>query len=325
MDYKETLLLPKTDFPMRGNLPKNEPERYRKWFSEGAYERMKANREGCEMFTLHDGPPYANGDIHIGHALNKILKDIIVKHHYFQGKAVRYTPGWDCHGLPIEQKVEERIGKAKKDAMPVSEFRALCREHAAKYIAIQKEGFKSLGVIGDWENPYVTMDFKFEANIYRTLCEIAKKGLLVERNKPVYWSWAAESALADAEVEYKDKEDSSIYVAFELSDKAKEELNLPGKAAIVIWTTTPWTLPANTGIALAPEEMYVFTEDGYIVAESRYDALIEEGVVSGHAVRKFSAKELENKLAINPLNGRSSNIILGEHVELDGGTGAVHT
>ncbi|ADV45896.1 isoleucine--tRNA ligase [Nitratifractor salsuginis] len=325
MDYKETLLLPKTDFPMRGNLPKNEPLRYTKWFEEGAYDRMKANREGRKMFTLHDGPPYANGEIHIGHALNKILKDIIVKHHYFQGEAVRYTPGWDCHGLPIEQKVEERIGKAKKDAMPVSEFRALCREHAAKYIEIQKEGFKSLGVIGDWENPYVTMDFAFEANIYRTLCDVAKKGLLVERNKPVYWSWAAESALADAEVEYKDKEDYSIYVAFELSDKAKEELDIHGKAAVVIWTTTPWTLPANTGIALAPEENYVLTDDGYIVAESRYDALIEEGVVSGHAVRRFSAKELENKLAINPLNGRPSQIILGEHVELDGGTGAVHT
>ncbi len=325
MDYKDTLLLPKTNFPMRGNLPKNEPLRYKKWFDEGVYEKMKAKREGCEMFTLHDGPPYANGEIHIGHALNKILKDLIIKYHYFQGKAVRYTPGWDCHGLPIEQKVEERIGKAKKDSMPVSEFRALCREHASRYISIQKEGFKSLGVIGDWENPYVTMDFKFEANIYRTLCEVAKRGLLVERNKPVYWSWSAESALADAEVEYKDKEDYSIYVAFELSDKAKEELDLHSKASIVIWTTTPWTLPANSGIALANDELYVLTDDGYIVAQSRYDELIKEGVVSGHSIRKFSSKELENKLAINPLNGRSSHIILGEHVELDGGTGAVHT
>ncbi|WP_457606555.1 isoleucine--tRNA ligase [Nitratifractor sp.] len=325
MDYKETLLLPKTEFPMRGNLPKNEPLRYEKWFTQGVYERMKANRKGKKLFNLHDGPPYANGDIHIGHALNKILKDIIVKHHYFQGHDVRYTPGWDCHGLPIEQKVEEQIGKESKEKMPVSEFRALCRAHAAKYIGIQKEGFKSLGVIGDWENPYVTMDFAFEAAIYRTLCEVAKKGLLVERNKPVYWSWAAESALADAEVEYKDKEDYSIYVAFELSDKAKEELDLHGKAAVVIWTTTPWTLPANTGIALAPEEIYVLTGDGYIVAESRYDALIEEGVVSGQAERKISAAELENKLAINPLNSRPSRIVLGEHVELDGGTGAVHT
>ena len=325
MDYKDTLLLPKTDFPMRGNLPQREPERYKKWFSEGVWEKMKENRRGCELFTLHDGPPYANGEIHIGHALNKILKDIIVKHHYFQGMAVRFTPGWDCHGLPIEQKVEEKIGKKRKDEMPVSEFRALCREHASKYIEIQKEGFKSLGVIGDWDNPYVTMDFAFEANIYRTLCEVAKRGLLIERSKPVYWSWAAQSALADAEVEYQERESHSIYVAFELSDKSKEELDIDGKAALVIWTTTPWTLPANSGIALNPEELYVLTADGYIVAESRYDALIEEGVVAGKAKRKVSATELENRLAINPLNGRASEIILGKHVELSGGTGAVHT
>ncbi|NKQ41609.1 MAG: isoleucine--tRNA ligase [Sulfurovum sp.] len=325
MDYKDTLLLPKTNFPMRGNLPTNEKIRYQKWFDENIYNQMKAKREGCESFTLHDGPPYANGDIHIGHALNKILKDIIIKYHYFQGKSVRYTPGWDCHGLPIEQKVEEKIGKSTKEAMPISEFRAMCREHAAKFIDIQRDGFKDLGIIGDWDNPYVTMDFKFEANIYRVLCEIAKKGLLLERNKPVFWSWAAETALADAEVEYQDKEDYSIYVSFELSDKAKQDLDLPSKAAMVIWTTTPWTLPANTGIALNPEELYVLTDDGYIVAESRYDALIEEGVVSGHTSRKIAATELENKLAVNPLNGRTSHIILGEHVELTGGTGAVHT
>ena len=201
MDYKETLLLPKTDFPMRGNLPTNEPKRYSAWFDADVYGQMKRKREDAELFTLHDGPPYANGDIHIGHALNKILKDIILKYNYFQGKAVRMTPGWDCHGLPIEQKVEEKLGKAKKEAMPTEQFRALCREHAAKFIDIQREGFKSLGVIADWENPYVTMDFKFEANIYRTLCEVAKKGLLVERHKPIFWSWAAQTALADAEVE----------------------------------------------------------------------------------------------------------------------------
>ncbi len=325
MDYKDTLLLPKTDFPMRGNLPQNEPKRYKKWFDSNVWEKMKENRQGCETFTLHDGPPYANGDIHIGHALNKILKDIIVKFHYFNGKAVRFTPGWDCHGLPIEQKVEEKIGKAKKDSMPVSEFRALCREHASKYINLQRDGFKSLGVIGDWDNPYITMDFKFEANIYRTLCEVAKKGLLIERSKPVYWSWAAQSALADAEVEYKDKESDSIFVAFELSDKTKEKFDIHSKAAIVIWTTTPWTLPANSGIALNPDEMYVLTEDGYIVAESRYEALLEEGIITGKVERKFASTELENEKAINPLNSRTSHIILGEHVELDGGTGAVHT
>jgi len=325
MDYKSTLLLPKTDFPMRGNLPTNEPKRYQQWFSDDVYGQMKAKRTGRETFTLHDGPPYANGDIHIGHALNKILKDIIVKYHYFQGKDVRYTPGWDCHGLPIEQKVEEQIGKAKKDAMPVSEFRQLCRNHAAKYVDLQREGFKALGVLGDWDNPYVTMDFKFEANIYRTLCDVAQKGLLVERSKPIYWSWAAETALAEAEVEYQDKEDYSIYVAFEMSDAAKQSLDLPAKAAMVIWTTTPWTLPANTGISLNPEAAYLLTEDGYIVAGERHTALAEEGIVGAKSVRTFQAKELENMQAINPLNGRSSHIILGEHVELTGGTGAVHT
>jgi len=152
MDYKETLLLPKTDFPMRGNLPQNEPKRYQAWFENGVYDQMKRKREGAPMFTLHDGPPYANGDIHIGHALNKILKDIILKYNYFQGKAVRMTPGWDCHGLPIEQKVEEKIGKEKKEAMPTEKFRELCRAHAAKFVDIQREGFKSLGVIADWED-----------------------------------------------------------------------------------------------------------------------------------------------------------------------------
>ena len=325
MDYKETLLLPKTDFPMRGNLPQNEPKRYKKWFDEGIYDQMKEKRKGAELFTLHDGPPYANGDIHIGHALNKILKDIILKYNYFQGKAVRMTPGWDCHGLPIEQKVEEKLGKSKKEAMPTAQFRELCRQHAAKFVEIQKEGFKSLGVIADWDHPYVTMDFKFEANIYRTLCEIAKKGLLVERHKPIFWSWAARTALADAEVEYEDKEDYSLYVNFELSDLAKERLGIEGNAGVVIWTTTPWTLPSNTGISLNPEEMYVLTDDGHIVAEARYDAMIEEGVVSGHSSRKIAATEMENLLAINPLNGRTSTLVLGEHVLMDGGTGCVHT
>ena len=325
MDYKDTLLLPKTDFPMRGNLPENEPKRYKQWREQNVYAQMICNREGAESFTLHDGPPYANGAIHIGHALNKILKDIVVKYNYFQGKSVRFTPGWDCHGLPIEQKVEEKIGKAAKEAMNVSEFRELCRAHAREFVQVQKEGFESLGVIADWDHPYVTMDYKFEANIYRTLCEVAKKGLLVERNKPVFWSWAARSALADAEVEYQDKEDYSIYVAFELSEKSKQELEIHGKAAIVIWTTTPWTLPSNTGISLNPEEMYLLSDDGYIVAQSRYEALAELGIISAHSSRKIAASELELKIAINPLNDRSSTVVLGEHVMLDGGTGAVHT
>jgi len=325
MDFKDTLLLPKTDFPMRGNLPNNEPKKYKAWFDTDIYEQMKEKRIDAEMFTLHDGPPYANGDIHIGHALNKILKDIILKYNYFQGKAVRMTPGWDCHGLPIEQKVEEKLGKSKKEAMPTEKFRELCRAHAAKFVDIQRDSFKELGVIADWKNPYVTMDFKFEANIYRTLCEVAKRGLLVERHKPIFWSWAARTALADAEVEYEDKEDYSIYVHFELSDAAKEKLGLEGKAGLVIWTTTPWTLPSNTGIALNPDEMYVLTDDGHIVAEARYDAMIEEGVVAGHASRKIAATEMEDLLAINPVNGRTSKVVLGDHVLMDGGSGCVHT
>ncbi|WP_457599210.1 isoleucine--tRNA ligase [Hydrogenimonas sp.] len=325
MDYKSTLNLPKTDFPMRGNLPQNEPKRYERWFERDVYEKMKRKRQGAELFTLHDGPPYANGKIHIGHALNKVLKDIIVKDNYFQGRAVRFTPGWDCHGLPIEQQVEKRLGKAKKEQLPKTKIRELCRQHAAKFVEVQKEGFKALGVVADWKRPYVTMDFRFEANIYRTLCQVAQKGLLVERNKPVYWSWAERTALAEAEVEYEEKEDYSIYVAFELGDAAKERLGHPEAAAIVIWTTTPWTLPANVGISLNPDEIYVLTRDGYIVAEKLFDDLAESGVVEGPIEMRIPARDLEGMIAINPLNGRPSRIVLGEHVLMENGTGAVHT
>ena len=169
-------------------MPNNEPTRYKLWDEEKVYERMKQNRIGAQSFTLHDGPPYANGHTHIGHALNKILKDIVVKFHYFDGKSVRFTPGWDCHGLPIEQKVEEKLGSKKKKEIEKSKLRELCRNHAASFIDIQRDEFKQLGVIADWENPYLTMDFKFEANIYRELVAIAKQGLLVQRSKPVYWS-----------------------------------------------------------------------------------------------------------------------------------------
>ncbi len=327
MDYKDTLLLPKTTFAMRGNLPQNEPKRYKSWFEEKkVYQKMIKNRKDAKSsFNLHDGPPYANGHIHIGHALNKILKDIIVKKHYFFGESVRYVPGWDCHGLPIEQQVEKKIGKAKKDTLPKSKIRELCREHATKFYKIQEEEFKALGVIGDWENPYLTMKFKFEADIYRNLCDIAKKGLLVERSKPIFWSWAAKTALAEAEVEYQDKEDYSIFVAFKLSDEAKKSLGIEGEASIIIWTTTPWTLPANQAIALNPEEDYVLSSDGFIVAKKLFDELKENGVVKGDIEKTFASKELENLKAVNPLNGRESQVILGEHVEMSGGSGCVHT
>lgn len=316
MDYKDSLLLPKTDFPMRGNLPNNEPIKYKQWDEKKVYDRMKKNRVDCKTFTLHDGPPYANGNIHIGHALNKILKDIINKFHYFEGKSIRYVPGWDCHGLPIEQKVEEKIGSEKKKTIAKSKLRELCREHASKFVDIQRDEFKQLGVIADWENPYLTMDFKFEANIYRELCAIAKQGLLVQRSKPVYWSWAAQTALAEAEVEYEDKTSPSIFVAFK---------HQTIDASVIIWTTTPWTLPANTGISLNPEEDYVLTSDKFIVAKKLYNSLVEQEVISGTIVETVNPRDLENTNAINPLNNRNSKIVLGDHVLMDSGSGAVHT
>ncbi|MCK9455636.1 isoleucine--tRNA ligase [Sulfurimonas sp.] len=326
MDYKDTLLLPTTNFAMRGNLINNEPIRYASWDEKKIYEKMKANRKDAQSFTLHDGPPYANGNTHIGHALNKILKDIIIKHNYFNGKSVRFTPGWDCHGLPIEQQVEKKVGgKQKKELLGAAKVRELCRAHAAEFVGIQREEFKKLGIIADWKNPYITMDYKFEANIYRTLCNVAKKGLLIERSKPVFWSWAERTALAEAEVEYEDKESHSIFIAFELSDEAKAKLGITTKAAPVIWTTTPWTIPANTGISLNPEEEYVLTTTGYIVAKELLESLKEQEVLSGDIAKTFKAKEFENLLAINPLNGRTSRIILGEHVLVDNGTGCVHT
>ena len=316
MDYKDSLLLPNTKFPMRGNLPQNEPIKYKLWDESNVYEKMKKNREGAPTFTLHDGPPYANGHIHIGHALNKILKDIINKYHYFDGKSIRYVPGWDCHGLPIEQKVEEKIGSTKKKLLAKSKLRELCRIHAARFVDIQKEEFKKLGVIADWENPYLTMDFKFEANIFRELCAIAKQGLLIQRSKPIYWSWAAQTALAEAEIEYEDKVSPSIYVAFK-----HEKLD----ASLIIWTTTPWTLPANAGIALNPEETYVLTADKFIVAKKLHATLIADGIIKGDIVEEIKSTDLENTYAINPLNDRKSKIILGEHVMMDSGSGSVHT
>lgn len=326
MDYKDTLLLPTTDFAMRGNLVQNEPLRYASWYDNKIYQKMKNNRKDAPSFTLHDGPPYANGHIHIGHALNKILKDIIIKHNYFNGKSIRFTPGWDCHGLPIEQQVEKKLGgKQKKELLDTPQIRKLCREHANEFIEVQKGEFKQLGILADWENPYVTMDFKFEANIYRTLCSVAKKGLLIERSKPVFWSWAERTALAEAEVEYEDKEDYSMFVSFELSDEAKIKLQIDSKAGVVIWTTTPWTIPANTGISLNPHEEYVLTADGYIVAKKLLNSLVESKVLSGTIAKTFHATEFENLLAINPLNGRTSRLVLGEHVLVENGTGCVHT
>ncbi|CZE47463.1 isoleucine--tRNA ligase [Campylobacter geochelonis] len=325
MDYKDTLFLPVTDFAMRGNLPQNEPLRFNSWYNERkVYEKMKAKRAGASVsFNLHDGPPYANGHLHIGHALNKILKDIITKTHYFFGEDIRYVPGWDCHGLPIEQQVEVKLGDKKKSTSK-TQIREMCRAHAREFINIQRDEFKTLGVLGDWEDPYMTMKFEFEAEIYEALCAIAKKGILIERSKPVFWSWAAKTALAEAEVEYKDKEDYSIFVAFDLSDEANAKIGTKGAKA-VIWTTTPWTLPANQAISLKPDETYVVTSENLIFAKPLLEGLVASGITKGEVIKEFISNELENLLAINPLNDRASRFILGEHVLMDGGTGLVHT
>lgn len=324
MDYKDTLILPNTDFPMRGNLPQNEPQIYRQWREAGIYARMRDANATQKHFTLHDGPPYANGHIHIGHALNKILKDMVVKLHYFQGHAIAYTPGWDCHGLPIEQKVEEKIGKDKKDSLPKTRIRELCREWAREFIEIQSEEFQDLGVLGDFAKPYKTMDFAFEAEIYKALCEIAKKGLLIERSKPVFWSWAAKSALAEAEVEYQDKEDYSIFVGFDMSAKSCEKLGVDSAQA-VFWTTTPWTLPANQAICLNANEEYVITQEGYIIAKALLENLVQKGITKGVVQKSYKGKDFEYLEAINPLNGRTSTLILGDHVLMNDGSGLVHS
>ena len=325
MDYKESMNLPQTDFPMRGNLPSNEPNTYKKWQEQKAFSQMQNQRDPKVSFTLHDGPPYANGHLHIGHAINKILKDIIVKFHYFQGEYPYYTPGWDCHGLPIEQQVEKKIEKEKKDMLPKAKVRELCREWAKDFITIQSQEFQSLGVLGDFDNPYKTMDFDFEADIYEALCQIAKNGLLAQRYKPIYWSWAAKSALAEAEVEYQEKISDSIFVSFSLNDESVKKLEVEN-ASFVIWTTTPWTLPANVAIALKPDEIYVLTSEGYIVAKELLESLGQKGVLKDSTILKeWDSNELEKLVALNPLNGRESLIILGNHVTMGDGTGCVHT
>lgn len=325
MDYKDTLFLPTTDFAMRGALPQNEPARFKVWYDERKiYEKMKAKRKGASVsFNIHDGPPYANGHLHIGHALNKILKDIITKTHYFFGEDIRYVPGWDCHGLPIEQQVEIKLGERKKSLSKV-QIRELCRQHAKEFIDVQRNEFKDMGILGDWDDPYLTLKFEFEAEIYKALCQIAKKGILIERSKPVFWSWAAKSALAEAEVEYKDKEDYSIFVAFDLSGEANAKIGAKGAKA-VIWTTTPWTLPANGAISLNPNEIYALTSENLILAKPLVESLVSLGITKGEIVKEFKAAELEGLNAINPLNDRASKFILGEHVLMDGGTGLVHT
>lgn len=332
-EYKDTLNLPNTSFPMKANLAEREPEKLEFWQTQGIYEKMKKIRAGCERFVLHDGPPYANGHLHCGHALNKILKDMITKSKMLSGYDALFVPGWDCHGLPIELNVEKKVGKAGSK-LNASEFRALCREYAASQIDIQREEFKRLGVFGDWQHPYVTMDFSYEANVIRALGKVIENGHLQQGFKPVHWCVDCGSALAEAEVDYEDKISASIDVAFSAVD-AKEivtrvAVSLPIKAVIVpIWTTTPWTLPANEAVCLHPELEYVLVdarEQYFLIVADLIDSVMARyGITYYKSVGQAKGCQFEHILLQHPFNERHVPIVLGEHVTVDSGTGCVHT
>ncbi|WHY68643.1 isoleucine--tRNA ligase [Neobacillus sp. SuZ13] len=324
MEYKNTLLMPQTEFPMRGNLPQREPEIQAKWEELNIYKKVQERTKGRPMFVLHDGPPYANGDIHMGHALNKILKDMIVRYKSMSGFHAPYVPGWDTHGLPIEQALTNKGVKRKE--MTVAEFRQLCTKYALEQIDNQREQFKRLGVRGDWENPYITLKPAYEAQQIKVFGEMAKKGYIYKGLKPVYWSPSSESALAEAEIEYQDKKSASIYVGFKVKD-GKNVLDTDTQ--IIIWTTTPWTIPANLGISVHPDLTYVVVAANgkkYLVAEALLESVSKEiGWEEVTVVKKVKGNDLENILAVHPLYGRDSLVMLGEHVTTDAGTGCVHT
>jgi len=272
-DYKDTLNLPATDFPMKANLANREGSFLKTWQEQDLYQQIRHKFKGKPLFVLHDGPPYANGDIHIGHAVNKVLKDIIVKSKTLSDFDAPYVPGWDCHGLPIEHMVEKKKGKVG-NKITADEFRAACRVYADKQIEKQKVDFKRLGILGDWENPYLTKNFKYEADIVRSLGKIVKNGHLTKGYKPVHWCTECSSALAEAEVEYKDKGSDTVDVAFKV---VGEFFKLDKPISVVIWTTTPWTLPANEAVALNPELDYALVDLGeqyFILAEDLLESAL---------------------------------------------------
>ena len=330
MDYKETLNLPKTSFPMRANLPKREPEILNLWESMDIYKTILEKSRGRRKYILHDGPPYANGHIHLGTALNKILKDMIVKSKFMGGYDSDYVPGWDCHGLPIEHQVDKQLGD-RKSRMSSVEVRRHCREYAERFIDVQRAEFKRLGVFGEWDAPYLTMNFGYQATIVRELGRFFAQGAVYRGKKPVYWCASCVTALAEAEVEYADSSTPSIYVRFEALDDFSDRINeVKGKKKlyVVIWTTTPWTIPANLAIAVHPDESYVAVETPdavYILAE-RLAAINMEtfGIDDYKILASFSGKILEGLKCYHPLYGRESLIILAPFVTLDTGTGCVH-
>ncbi|HAT4918031.1 TPA: isoleucine--tRNA ligase [Serratia marcescens] len=332
-DYKNTLNLPETGFPMRGDLAKREPGMLQRWYEQDLYGIIRTAKKGKKTFILHDGPPYANGSIHIGHSVNKILKDIIIKSKGMAGFDSPYVPGWDCHGLPIELKVEQLYGKPG-EKLTAAEFRQKCREYAAEQVEGQKKDFIRLGVLGDWDRPYLTMDFKTEANIIRALGKIISNGHLLKGAKPVHWCTDCGSSLAEAEVEYYDKTSPSIDVTFHAADAAAVAAkfgvsNFSGAISLVIWTTTPWTLPANRAISLHPDFTYQLVQvDGQcliLAAELVESVMKRAGITEWTVLGSCKGADLELLRFKHPFMDFDVPAILGEHVTLDAGTGAVHT
>ncbi len=333
-DYKDSLNLPHTNFPMRANLANLEPNILKKWQQNNIYNQVRQSSKGKDKFILHDGPPYANGAIHIGHAVNKILKDIIVKSKQLEGFDAPFVPGWDCHGLPIELNVEKKKGKVGHK-ISAKDFRMACREYADKQINLQKIDFQRLGIIADWDNPYLTKNYKYEADIVRALGKIIANNYLIQGAKPVHWCYDCASALAEAEVEYKDKTSPAIYVKFKFLDSSIFGVDKPVSA--VIWTTTPWTLPANEAVALHPDFEYILLinkqENEYLLIENncfiRDESLFNNAIDKDKKIKKTAIKktgtELEGLLLQHPFYDKQVPIILGNHVNSDTGTGAVHT
>src|SRR5438309_6380213 len=322
-NYKDTLNLPRTDFPMKANLAAREPEMLRAWEETRLYRQIQKSRESRELFVLNDGPPFANGDVHMGTALNKILKDFVVKSQTMLGKRAPYVPGWDCHGLPIEYKVVK-----ESRALSPLEVRQKSEAFARKFINIQREQFKRLGVFGDWENPYLTMDPKYEAEILRAFAVFVEEGLVYQAQKPVFWSTGAQTALAEAEVEYQERDDTAVYVKFPIASGDWKD-----NASIAIWTTTPWTLPANVAIAVDPDESYVvqkFSRNGasetLLLAEKLVPQLSANTKLqpAGEPLASFPGAKIENIKARHPFLDREVIVLTADFVTMDSGTGAVH-
>ena len=322
-NYKDTLSLPRTDFPMKANLTAREPELLKTWDETQLYQRIQESRKGRELFVLHDGPPFANGDVHMGTALNKILKDFVVKSQTMLGKRAPYVPGWDCHGLPIEYKVV----KGSRDLSPL-EVRKRCDVFARKYVDIQRQQFKRLGVLGDWEHPYLTLDPEYEAEILRAFALFVEKGLVYQSKKPVFWSTGAQTALAEAEVEYQERDDTAVYVKFPITSGDWKD-----KASIAIWTTTPWTLPANLAIAVDPKELYVvqeFSRNGTSETLLLADKLVPQFCANtkfeptGEPLASFPGARIDKIKARHPFLDREAIVLTADFVTIDSGTGAVH-